>query len=583
MSFNGVLMHALAFELNEEFKDSYISKIAQPEFCELILTMKLKHGTKKLLISANASLPLIYITKESKVSPLKAPNFCMLLRKHIQNGIIKKIEQVGMERVLKFTISHRDEMSVLSEKFLYVEIMGKHSNIIFCDKNDTIIDSIKHISFAISSIREVLPKKNYFIPTQKGKVNPLEINKDKFIELINEKDISIFDFLCTNFIGFSSTTASYILNIAKIYDESKNTFILSENEIDKFYNAFSFLTNNLKKNNYENYAYYDKDTNKPIEFSCFKLLNLSDKKEVKFNSVSEMLFTYFKEKEIYSAMYQRSHDLRKHVNMLLSRNQKKFNLQEKQLYDTKNKDVYRKKGELILTYAYSIKQGEKEVSLYDYEIEKEVKIKLDENLSPTDNANKYFSKYQKKKRTEEELSSQIKLTENTIKHLESIKTSLDLAETKEDLDSIRYEMEEANLIHKKKDLKNKRPKKEKPLHFVTDSGFHIYVGKNNYQNEYVTFKLGDKNDMWFHAKNIPGSHVIVKTDGKELPDDVYLTAAELAGYYSSERDNKKLEIDYTELKNIKKPNAASPGFVIYHMNYSVVITPKISKIVHKVV
>ena len=296
-----------------------------------------------------------------------------------------------------------------------------------------------------------------------------------------------------------------------------------------------------------------------------------------------MLFTYFKEKEIYSAMYQRSHDLRKHVNMLLSRNQKKFNLQEKQLYDTKNKDVYRKKGELILTYAYSIKQGEKEVSLYDYEIEKEVKIKLDENLSPTDNANKYFSKYQKKKRTEEELSSQIKLTENTIKHLESIKTSLDLAETKEDLDSIRYEMEEANLIHKKKDLKNKRPKKEKPLHFVTDSGFHIYVGKNNYQNEYVTFKLGDKNDMWFHAKNIPGSHVIVKTDGKELPDDVYLTAAELAGYYSSERDNKKLEIDYTELKNIKKPNAASPGFVIYHMNYSVVITPKISKIVHKVV
>lgn len=577
MSFNGVVMHSLAFELDNVLREAYIYKISQPEFCELIITLKTKQGTKKLLISSNASLPLIYLTDNSKESPKIAPNFCMLLRKYIQNGVIKKIEQIGMERVLKFTISHRDEMASLSEKILYVEIMGKHSNIILCDSNDIIIDSIKHISYMISSIREVLPNKPYFIPKQEGKTDPLYIDKEDFISLLHKKDIAIYDFLCSSFIGFSKTTASFILE--KIdFPFDKNTSILSSDEIDLIYDSFSNLILDLKENNYEYNAYYDKENNKPLEFSCFKLLSYKTAREINFDSISTMLETYFKEKEIYESMYNRSHDLRKQITMLLSRNKKKYMLQEKQLLDTKNKETLRKKGELLLTYQYSIKNIEKSVTLFDYETEKDIEISLDENLTIVQNANKYFNKYQKKKRTEEELTFQIQSTKDTIEHLESIKSSLDMVENIDDLSQIRYEMEESNFIHKKKESSKKKSKKEKPLHFITDSGFDIYVGKNNYQNEYVTFTLGENKDMWFHAKNIPGSHVLVKTKGKILPDDVYIIAAELAGYYSSGRDSKKLEIDYSEKKNIKKPNAKAKGFVIYHTNYSINITPKVERV-----
>ncbi|MCR4781894.1 MAG: NFACT family protein [Lachnospiraceae bacterium] len=574
MAFNGITIHSLCEELKEELVGTHISKIAQPEAHEIILTIKLKRGTKRLLISANASLPLIYLTDNNKQSPLSAPNFCMLLRKHINNGVIKAIDQIDLERVIRITIEHRDEMGDLAIKYLYVEIMSKHSNIIFCNSDNMILDSIKHISAAVSSVREVLPGKEYFIPRQVDKIDPLNTTEEEFKDLISKKAMPLSKAIYTSFTGFSPLSGLELSCRADL-DSDQSTKSLSEDDLNRLYREFNRLIVDLKENNYSPNIVYDKDSDKPIEFSSFDLNSYSTEKVEKFDSISKMLETFFQARDIYANMHQRSTDLRKIITNLLSRNKKKYSLQKKQLDDTKKKDKLRKKGELIRAYLYMIEDGSEEVTLLDYDTNENVKIKLNPDKSPIENANTFFDKYQKLKRTEVEVSEQLKLTEEAINHLESIKTSLDLAENTEDLDLIRHEMEEFGFIHKHSSSKLKKSAKEKPLHFVTKDGFNIYVGKNNYQNDYITFKLSSPEDWWFHAKQITGSHVLVQTNGKELPDDVFEIAASLAGYYSSGRDQNKIEIDYLKKKNVKKPNAAAPGFVIYYTNYSMVVKPEI--------
>ena len=573
MSFNGITIHALCNELNRELSNTHISKIAQPEKNELIITIKEKRSTKRLLISANASLPLIYLTDNNKVSPATAPNFCMLLRKHINNGFIKSIEQVGFERVIKMTIEHRDEMGDLAEKYLYIEIMGKHSNIIFTNSENMILDSIKHISAAVSSVREVLPGKEYFVPTQEGKVSPLEVSNEEFKELITSKGTSLSKAIMSSFVGFSSVSAIELTERANL-DADQSTQSLSEEDIDRLASEFEKLKSDIIEDRITPNIIYDKNSDKPIEFSVFNLKSYESEKATPFNTISEMLETFYYARDIYANMHQRSTDLKKIITNLLSRNQKKLALQNKQLEDTKKKDLMRKRGELIRAYLYMIEDGLDKVTLNDYETGEDITIPLDPTKSPIDNANKYFEKYQKQKRTEIEVSSQIELTKQSLEHLESIKTALDLSETTDDLDSIRREMEEYGFIHKHSS-KSKKNAKEKPLHFKTKDGFHIYVGKNNYQNDYITFHLASPEDWWFHAKQITGSHVLVQTKGKELPDDVYEIASSLAGYYSSGREQNKIEVDYLQKKNVKKPNGSAPGFVIYYTNYSMVVKPEV--------
>ncbi len=574
MAFNGITIHALTDELRAELLGTHISKISQPEPQELLLTIKLKRGTKRLLISANASLPLIYLTDNNKVSPLNAPNFCMLLRKHIANGLIKDIEQVGLERVIKFTIEHRDEMGDLTEKYLYVEIMSKHSNIIFTNSDNMILDSIKHISAAVSSVREVLPGKEYFIPTQEDKVNPFEITEEEFLELIPRKAMGLSKAIYTSFTGFSPVTGLE-LSVRASLDADQSTKSLSKDDLKRLYSEFAHLISDMKEANYQPNIIFSKDNEKPMEFSAFKLSSYKEENIEYYDSISKMLETYYYARDIYASMHQRSSDLKKIITNLLSRNRKKFALQEKQLADTAKKDKFRKRGELIQAYSYMISLGMDKVVVNDYETGEDVTLTLDPTKSAIENANALFEKYQKLKRTEVEVAEQLKLTKDAIDHLESIKTSLDLAENTDDLDLIRHEMEEFDFIHKHTSKKGKKSLKEKPLHFVTKDGFDIYVGKNNYQNDYITFKLSNPEDWWFHAKQITGSHVLVQTHGRELPDDVYEIAASLAGYYSSGRDQNKIEIDYLQKKNVKKPNAAAPGFVIYYTNYSMVVKPEI--------
>ena len=578
MAFDGITTNCIMQELNHLLAGQRISKIAQPEREELLFTFKaLNEGSNRLLISANASLPFLYMTKENKTSPLNAPNFCMLLRKYIGNGRISAISQPSMERVLCFTIEHLDEMGDPAVKYLYVEIMGKHSNIIFCDKDGQIIDSIKHVSGQMSSIREVLPGRPYFIPAQQDHFDPWQIAKEQFVEQILKKPCSVAKAIYTSLVGFSPIIATELAYRSGL-DADDSTAALTQADVERLYDVFRSLLQDLSDGNFSYGIYYDPVTGAPKEFAPIPLTIYSDMEYKTFSSISEVLEAFYAQRNKHTVIHQKSTDLRKIVSIHLERDRKKYLLQKKQLADTEKKDKYRIYGEMLHTYGYAASPGDKSIEVTNYYTNEPFVIPLDPTLDAMENAKKYFDKYAKLKRTGNALSSYILETENEIKHLESIETSLSIAETEGDLAAIKKELQEYGFIKKHSGKKTNRISKSQPLHFVDDNGFHIYVGKNNYQNDQLTFKFATGNDWWFHVKQMTGSHVIVKSENKELPDSTYEYAAALAAYYSSGRDNEKVEIDYLQNKNVKKPNGSAPGFVVYYTNYSLVATPSLAHV-----
>lgn len=574
MALDGIVISNMIEELNQTILNGRISKIAQPEPDELLLTIKNNKMQYKLLLSAGASLPLIYLTQESKVNPMTAPNFCMLLRKHINGGKILSITQPGLERIIHFEIEHLNDMGDLCQKFLTIELMGKHSNIIFRD-GELIIDSIKHVSSQMSSIREVLPGRTYFIPDTQEKYNPITIEKEFFCTKLLSKPMALSKAIYTSLTGISPIIAEEICYKANL-DSAVSANTLSETEALHLYHTFQNFMDMVKKKEYIPTIIYKE--REPIEFSSFPLTIYQDFSSATYSSISQVLETYYASKNTLTRIRQKSSDLRRIVQTALERNRKKYELQLKQLKDTEKRDKYRVYGELIHTYGYHVKEGEKILeALNFYEDNAPIKIPLDPDLSAQENAKKYFDKYGKLKRTYEALSEYIKETKEEINHLESIATALDIALLEEDLQEIKEELTEYGYIRRKYTGK-KQKITSKPFHYLSSDGFHIYVGKNNFQNEDITFKLATGNDWWFHAKGIPGSHVIVKTEGKELPDKTFEEAARLAAFYSKGRGNEKVEIDYTEKKYIKKVTGAKPGFVIYHTNYSMLVSPDIQDI-----
>lgn len=627
MAFDGFVISNLVYELNNTILNAKISKIAQPENDELLFTIKGPNGQFRLAMSASASLPFLYLTDKNKQSPLTAPNFCMVLRKHIGNGRITRIWQPHMERIIHFEIEHLDEMGDLCTKTLIVELMGKHSNIIFCNANGMIIDSIKHVSSLMSSIREVLPGRTYCIPsTQSDKLNPLEATEAAFMESAMTKPVSITKAIYSSFTGISPLLANEICHRASI-DGDMPVDSLDEDGKKHLFNNFTWLMEDVKNHNYcPNIIFRG---NEPIDFSCFplsgymqqscgKIMDSSptNKKTAavhsldashdnistcalgesnietaltntgenhtgntytmkEYASISEVLEQYYASKNIYTRIRQKSVDLRKIVTTALDRNRKKYQLQEKQLKDTEKREKYKVYGELIHTYGYGLEEGAKELEALNYYTNEMIKIPLDPTLDVKANAQKYFERYNKLKRTYEALTDLIEETKTEIEHLESISASLDIALTEDDLVQIKEELVEFGYIKRKRTDK-KAKIKSKPFHYLSSDGYHMYVGKNNYQNEELTFKFATGNDWWFHAKGIPGSHVIVKANNEELPDRVFEEAGKLAGYYSKGRDNEKIEIDYLQKKNVKKPNGSVPGFVVYYTNYSLTIHPDIS-------
>ena len=574
MALDGIVISNIVEELNQTILNGRISKIAQPELDELLLTIKNNKTQYKLLLSAGASLPLIYLTQESKVNPMTAPNFCMLLRKHLNGGKIISITQPNLERIIHFEIEHLNDMGDLCQKFLTIELMGKHSNIIFRDDN-LIIDSIKHVSSQMSSVREVLPGRSYFIPDTQEKFNPLILKEDTFYDKILSKPMPLSQAIYKSLTGISPIIAEEICYETNL-DSAVPANTLSEVERVHLYHAFQNFIDKIKKKEYSPIIFYKE--REPIEFSSLPLTIYQEFSSKTYSSISQVLETYYASKNTLTRIRQKSSDLRKIVQTALERNRKKYDLQLKQLKDTEKRDDYKLYGELLYTYGYNIKEGAKELEAFNYyDNNTLIKIPLDPDLSAQENAKRYFDKYGKLKRTYEALSEYSKETKEEITHLESIATALDIALLEEDLQEIKEELIEYGYIRRKYTAK-KQKITSKPFHYLSSDGFHIYVGKNNFQNEDITFQLATGNDWWFHAKGIPGSHVIVKTQGKDLPDKTFEEAARLAAFYSKGRGNEKVEIDYTEKKNIKKVAGAKPGFVIYHTNYSMLVSPDIQNI-----
>ena len=596
MAFDGLFLSALVSEFKTTISGGKISKIVQSEKDEIQLTIKKEKQQFFLHLSANPSIPLVYLSDKGKTAPLTAPNFCMALRKHIGNGFIQDITQAsrnlpeqGLERVLLLHISHRDELGDIGIKYLSIEIMGKYSNIILLKEDFTILDAIKRISSVQSSVREVLPGRKYFIPDQFKKENllcfPLE-SLQAFLE--NKKNPNaerdsgmenLSELLFQSFSGLSPLSAREISLDAGLPQDQKLD-CMSSLDYEKLSDAIFRLRKRIREGDFTPQILYE--NGKSFDFSAIPVRQYSGNPAFHveiFHSPSELLTFYYGGKEKEDRVRQKSADLKKQCSTLLERVSKKLSLQEKQLKDTEKKERFRIFGELLTTYGYSLKGGEKELICENYYNGQEEHIPLEESLSPIENAKKYFDKYDKAKRTERNLSTQVKESKNTLEHLQSIVNSLATAENAEDLDDIRREMGEYGYMKPISPKKKKERKEDKssPRIFRSSDGYLLYVGKNNYQNEIVSFQIAEGKDFWFHVKGSAGSHVIAKTEGKsleELPDRLFEEAAELAAYFSSEKESAKVEVDYTERKNLKKVVGGAPGFVIYHQNYSILVTPK---------
>lgn len=574
MALDGIVIANMVRELNDTICGGKINKIAQPENDELMLTIKNQKTQYRLLISAGASLPLIYLTQVNKPSPMTAPNFCMLLRKHIGSGKILRVYQPGLERIINFEIEHLNELGDVCRKTLVVEIMGKHSNIIFCNEDGMIIDSIKHVSLQMSSVREVLPGRTYFIPETQHKWNPLEVSAETFVTEISAKPMALAKALYTTFTGISPLTAEEVCHRASLESaQSANSF--SEMELTHLYGIFSFIMEDVKNGNFTPNIIFQGE--EPVDFSSIQLTQYEDKTTMAYPTISEVLENYYAVKNTITRIRQKSSDLRRIVQTALERNRKKYDLQLKQFKDTEKRDKHKVYGELINTYGYNLEPGAKKLEALNYYTNEMISIPLDPTLTPQENAKKNFDKYNKLKRTYEALTDLIEETQDEITHLESISTSLDIALSEEDLVQVKEELMDYGYI-KRKYTGKKVKITSKPFHYLSSDGYHMYVGKNNFQNDELTFKIATGNDWWFHAKGAPGSHVIVKANNEELPDRTFEEAARLAAYYSKNRNAEKVEIDYIEKKHVKKTNGGKPGFVIYHTNYSMLIDSNISGI-----
>lgn len=575
MAFNGVTVGAVVSELKKRALGGRIFKIQQPESNELHLIIKNYKDTMRLMISADAGLPLIYLTEETKNSPMQAPTFCMLLRKHIGNGRIVEINQPDSERIVELVIEHLDEMGDLCRKKLIVEIMGRYSNIIFTTGEGKILDAIRRVPPDMSSVRIVLPGETYSYPPSQGKLNPMTMTIAEFEERIKELNMPIAKVFGAVITGFSKVTGEELCYRAGV-DGRKDKESLTGDETARLLGALSSLLTDIREERYS--PVIVKERGIPKEFSSFKLEMYSDLETVSYESISEVLEVYYKERNAGIRISQKSYDLRHIVTTAVERTARKYDLQREQMKDTEDREIYRIYGELLNAYGYSAKPQDTEITCENYYDEgRPITIPLDPQLSAMENSRKYFEKYNKKKRTYQALETLLVETKSELDYLESVLHALSIAASEDDLREIHEELKATGIVRTKTNKKGEKKKAaSKPMHFVSEAGYDIYVGKNNIQNDYLSFDFADGNDMWFHAKKIPGSHVIVKRKGQEeLPDSVYEDAARLAAYFSSGNKNPKVEIDYTERKNLKKPAGQKPGFVIYHTNYSMVAEPNI--------
>ncbi len=585
MALDGLVINSLVKELSSQLVDGKIDKIYQPEGDELLFNIRNNGTNYKLLMSANSSNPRVYTTNShNKKNPMKAPLFCMLLRKHIQNGRIVKIEQPDFERIIKITIESLDELKIRKSKDLIIEIMGRHSNIILVDNEENkILDSIKRIPLSVSRYRQVLPGQKYIDPPSQNKLNPIDnIDENTFIDaLLNSSKSELYKSIYSSFEGISPIIAKEICTRANL-DTDTNINHMETKDLKSLYEIFNRLFNQIKNNIFFPCIAIDKRLNKIIDFSCIKLTMFNHFSFIENDSINIILETYYLEKDVKERIHQKSQSLRKSISNKLDRLYKKSKKQNEELIESKNADIYKINGELITSYIYMIQKGMEEVEVVNFydPNSSNVLINLDKRLTPSENAQKYFKKYNKLKHALIEITEQLEITEEEINYLENIMLSITNCEHIDELDEIKEELIKVGYVKgkatdkgKSKKIKETNVLKTKPYEFLSSDGFTIYVGKNNKQNDYLTLKMAINSDMWLHTKNIPGSHVIIRFDGEEIPESTIFEAAMLAAYYSKGKLSSKVPVDYTLKKNVKKPSGAKPGMVIYETNSTMYVTP----------
>jgi len=573
MPLDGITISAIAHELREKLLSGRIDKIYQPEGDEIILQIRAKGANHKLLMSAGNAQPRIHLTKSGKENPLKPPQFCMVLRKHLTGSKILNIVQPGFERIIEIHLESMNEMGDLSAKRLSIEIMGKHSNIILIDENNMVLDSAKHISYDKSSVRRIIPGVEFTTPPG-GKQNPLEADKAGFEAALSASPgEKIQKSLFKAYNGLSPIMSCELCERASLSPDLLASQ-LNDEQIEGLFQAFSYCMEAVMACEYENTIY--SDSGMPIDFSSIDIIQYKGFSTASFDSPSEMTEVFCLERDTAYRIKQKTADLRKLIKQNIERCAKKSDKYKYTMDEIKDREDDRVKGELLTAYIHTAKKGMTTLSVSNYyEVDApEITISMDPNLTPSENAQVYFKRYNKAKRSHIALQDQIKQNDEDLAYLSSVQNSIDSVANESDIADIRDELAETGFIKKRSSSSKKKAKKSKPIKYISSDGYDMYVGKNNKQNDELTLRFAASNDIWFHTKNIPGSHVIVKSNGATISDIAIKEAALIAAYYSKARQSSQVPVDYTFRKNVKKPSGAKPGMVIYDNYNTVYVTPQ---------
>ena len=575
MPFDGSVVHSIVSELNNKTIAGKIDKIYQPEKDELIIHIRNYKDNNKLLLSASPSFPRVHLTSDNKSNPAVPPSFCMLLRKHLLGGRIVSVRQPDFERIIEIDIECFDELGYSAHRTLITEIMGRHSNIIFIDKSSgKIIDSIKRVSFEMSSVREILPGIEYKYPPSGEKTNPLEVTKEGFLSGLESTNISTRaeKYLINSYNGISPVVAREICLRASIESDT-DVKQLSSSQMLNLYNSFLWFQASAAGNNYRPNIVFKEG--KASDFSCFDLEVFKRNEKKFYDSMSTTVQYYYSEKDLKDRIKQKSGDIHKIITNRLDRCYKKMEILNNELSEAQDSERFKIYGDLIMSNLYDLKKGMGKAHLLNYYSPKGefIDISLDTQLSPTANAQRYYKKYNKSKNALNAIKEQLEENRSEIIYLETQLDNLDKCTEEIEIEEIRNELAEQGYIKARKSTIKNRVKASKPMRFLSSSDFEIYVGKNNVQNDYLTLKFAANQDIWLHTKDIPGSHVIIKTEGKEVDETTLKEAATLAAFYSKGKLSSKVPVDYTRKKNVKKPSGAKPGMVIYDNYSTIYITP----------
>lgn len=575
MALDAVCIRSIVNELSQKIINGRIDKIHQPEKDEIVLHIRTYEDNFRLVISASSAHPRIHFTEHPKKNPLTAPMFCMLLRKHIGGGKIISVEQPGFERIVKISVEGYNELGDVTVRHIIAEIMGRNSNIILVNEDNKIIDSIKHVDFTISSVRQILPGLEYISAPAQSKTPLIEVTAGTLLDFSMPAKA---DKVIMNAVsGISPLTAREL-----VYKTFGRTDITTEelnlNKQSALKSQLIRMSEQIKKDEFSPCIIRDVNTERMMDFSAIKINQYEGLAEVvPVNSMNEALDEFYYIRDMHERMRQKSADIIKLLSNMSERISKKINILAKTLKDAENKDAYKLKGELITSNLYRINDGDKEIVVENYyDNMNPITIQLSPELSPSQNAQKYFKKYNKAKTAEIEAAKQLENARKELDYIESTLASVENAENDSDMNEIRNELAQQGYIKRK--TKKSANKPSKPMHFVSSDGFDIYVGKNNTQNDYLTTKLANSSDIWFHTKNIHGSHTVIKLGiDKNVPKTTLVEAAKLAAYYSKARDSSQVPVDYTQIKNVKKPSGAKPGLVIYDHYNTIYVTPELIK------